>query len=65
MLGVSLDEMDKNNLNTFLKNSEAFNRDKKHELLYYKNNEMIQELKEKIKIYNLNKNNNKLNIDEE
>ena len=65
MIGISLNELDKEKLDIFLKNSESFNKDKKFELLFYKNNELIEEVKEKLKLTLLNKNNAKVNIDEE
>ena len=65
MIGISLNELDKEQLDIFLKNSESFNKDKKFELLFYKNNELIEEVKEKLKLTLLNKNNAKVNIDEE
>ena len=65
MIGISLDELDKDQIDNFLKNSENFNKDKKFELLYYKNNELIGELKGKIQLAALNKNKPKLNIDED
>ena len=64
MIRVSLRELEKEQLDTFLNNSEIFNKDKKYELLYYKNNDLIEELKEKVRLTFLNKNDLKSNIDE-
>ena len=64
MIGVSLRELNKEELDIFLENSENFNKDKKYELLFYKNNDLIKELKEKVRLSFLNKNNPKINIEE-
>ena len=65
MIRVSLREMEKDNLENFLKNSENFNKEKKYELLFYKNNDLIGEIKEKVRLTFINKNNNKGNIVDE
>ena len=65
MIRVSFREMEKENLEIFLKNSENFNKEKKYELLFYKNNDLIGEIKEKVRLTFLNKNNNKINIVDE
>ena len=65
MIGISLDEIDKEQIDNFLQNSENFNKDKKFELLFYKNNELIGEIKGKVQLASLNKNKPKLNIDED
>ena len=66
MIRVSLREMEKENLENFLNNSKNFNKEKKYELLFYKNNDLIGEIEEKVRLTFLNKNNNKGNvIDEE
>ena len=66
MIRVSLREMEKENLENFLNNSKNFNKEKKYELLFYKNNDLIGEIEEKVRLTFLNKNNNKRNvIDEE
>jgi hypothetical protein len=57
--------MEKENLENFLKNTENFNKEKKYELLFYKNNDLIGEIKEKVRLTFLNKNNNKNNIVDE
>ena len=65
MIRVSLRDLEQEQLDTFIKNSEDFNKDKKYELLFYKNNDLIVELKEKIRLTFINKNNPKVNIDED
>lgn len=64
MRGISLNEIDKEYLNNFIENTKKFNEDKKSELLYYKNQGMIEEIKEKMKM-NLAQQNMPKNIDEE
>ena len=61
MIGVSLKELNKEEIDLFLQNSEDFNKDKKYELLFYKNNDLIAELKEKVRLTFLNKNNSEIN----
>ena len=65
MIGVSLRELQKEQMDNFLDNSEKFNQDKKYELLFYKNNDLIKELKEKVRLTFLNNNNLKINNDKE
>ena len=55
MIRVSLRELEKEQLDNFLNNSENFNKDKKYELLFYKNNDLIKELKEKVRLTFINK----------
>ena len=62
MIRVSLRELEKEQLDNFLNNSENFNKDKKYELLFYKNNDLIEELKEKLRLTFINKNDLKGNI---
>ena len=64
MIRVSLRELEKEQLDNFLNNSENFNKDKKYELLFYKNNDLIRELKEKVRLTFINKNELKNNISE-
>lgn len=64
MIGVSLKELNKDQLDNFLVNSAKFNEDKKYELLFYKNNDLIKELKEKARLTFSNNNNQKINNDE-
>ena len=64
MIKTSLNDIDTQELNLFLKNTEKFNKDKKYELLFYKNDDMIQKLKVKVKLIENNKNNPKVVIDE-
>lgn len=64
MIEVSLKDLNKESIELFLQNSENFNKNKKYELLFYKNNDLIKELKEKVRLTFINKNNPKINIDE-
>jgi len=64
MRGISLNDIDRENLNYFLENTKKFNEDKKSELLYYKNQGMIEEIKEKMRMNPSKENEPKLNIDE-
>ena len=57
LLGIDLGQFDKKNLEVFVINSAEFNRDKKYELFFYRNNDMINELKDKIKLTLNNKSN--------
>ena len=50
MLGIDLGNFDKQQLEVFIINSGDFNKDKKYELFFYRNNDMIEELKDKIKL---------------
>ena len=65
MRGISLNNIDRDNLNNFIENTKKFNEDKKSELLYYKNQGMIEEIKEKMKINPMKENESKLNVDED
>ena len=64
MRGISLNDIDRENLNYFIENTKKFNEDKKSELLYYKNQGMIEEIKEKMRMNPSKENEPKLNIDE-
>ena len=57
LLGIDLGQFDKKNLEVFVINSAEFNKDKKYELFFYRNNDMITELKDKIKLTLNNKSN--------
>ena len=57
LLGIDLGQFDKKNLEVFVINSAEFNKDKKNELFFYRNNDMINELKDKIKLTLNNKSN--------
>ena len=56
MVTIDLSIFDKNKLELFVINSGDFNKDKKHELFFYRNSDMIDELKDKIKLTFANKN---------
>ena len=56
MLSIDLGKFDKQQLEVFAINSADFNKDKKYELFFYRNNDMIAELKDKIKLTFTNKN---------
>ena len=56
-LGIDLRQFDKKQLDVFVINSAEFNKDKKYELFFYRNNDMITELKDKIRL-TLNNNSN-------
>ena len=56
LLGIDLGQFDKKQLDVFVINSAEFNKDKKYELFFYRNNDMITELKDKIKLTFANKN---------
>jgi len=56
MVTIDLSIFDKNKLELFVTNSGDFNKDKKHELFFYRNSDMIDELKDKIKLTFANKN---------
>ena len=56
MVTIDLSIFDKNKLELFVTNSGDFNKDKKHELFFYRNSDMIEELKDKIKLTFANKN---------
>ena len=56
MVTIDLSIFDKNKLELFVINSGDFNKDKKHELFFYRNSDMIEELKDKIKLTFANKN---------
>ena len=56
MVTIDLSIFDKNKLELFVTNSGDFNKDKKHELFFYRNSDMINELKDKIKLTFANKN---------
>jgi len=56
MIGIDLGNFDKKYLELFMINSQEFNKDKKYELFFYRNNDMIAELKDKIKLTFANKN---------
>ena len=57
LLGIDLGQFDKKHLEVFVINSAEFNKDKKYELFFYRNNDMITELKDKIKLTLNNKSN--------
>ena len=50
MISIDLSKYDKNKLNILVINSNEFNKNNKFELLFYKNNDMIEELKDKIRL---------------
>ena len=56
MLTIDISIFDKNKMELFVIHSGDFNKDKKHELFFYRNNDMITELKDKIKLTFANKN---------
>ena len=56
MLAIDISIFDKNKMELFVIHSGDFNKDKKHELFFYRNNDMITELKDKIKLTFANKN---------
>ena len=56
MLTIDISMFDKNKMELFVIHSGDFNKDKKHELFFYRNNDMINELKDKIKLTFANKN---------
>ena len=56
MLTIDISMFDKNKMELFVLHSGDFNKDKKHELFFYRNNDMITELKDKIKLTFANKN---------
>ena len=57
LLGIDLGQFDKKQLDVFVINSAEFNKDKKYELFFYRNNDMITELKDKIRLTLNNKSN--------
>ena len=57
LLGIDLGQFDKKQLDIFVINSAEFNKDKKYELFFYRNNDMITELKDKIRLTLNNKSN--------
>ena len=57
LLGIDLGQFDKKQLDVFVINSAEFNKDKKYELFFYRNNDMINELKDKIRLTLNNKSN--------
>ena len=57
LLGIDLGQFDKKQLDIFVINSAEFNKDKKYELFFYRNNDMINELKDKIRLTLNNKSN--------
>ncbi len=57
MLRIDLSKFDQKQLEIFVINSRDFNKDKKYELLFSRNNDMIEELKDKVKLTFANKNN--------
>jgi hypothetical protein len=57
LLTIDLGNFDKNQLDVFVINSAEFNKDKKYELFFYRNNDMINELKDKIRLTLNNKSN--------
>ena len=56
MLTIDISMFDKNKMELFVLHSGDFNKDKKHELFFYRNNDMINELRDKIKLTFANKN---------
>ena len=56
MLTIDISIFDKDKMKLFVIHSGDFNKDKKHELFFYRNNDMINELKDKIKLTFANKN---------
>ena len=57
MLGLDFEKFDKKHINIFIINSAEFNKDKKYELFFYRNNDMLDELKDKIRLTLNNKSN--------
>ena len=57
LLRIDLSKFDQKQLEIFAINSRDFNKDKKYELLFSRNNDMIEELKDKIKLTFAKKNN--------
>ena len=57
LLRIDLSKFDQKQLEIFIINSRDFNKDKKYELLFSRNNDMIEELKDKVKLTFANKNN--------
>jgi hypothetical protein len=57
LLRIDLSKFDQKLLEIFVINSRDFNKDKKYELLFSRNNDMIEELKDKVKLTFANKNN--------
>ena len=57
LLRIDLSKFDQKQLEIFVINSRDFNKDKKYELLFSRNNDMIEELKDKVKLTFANKNN--------
>ena len=57
LLRIDLSKFDQKQLEIFVINSRDFNKDKKYELFFIKNNDMIEELKDKVKLTFANKNN--------
>ena len=50
MIGLDFGNFDKKQINIFIINSAEFNKDKKYELFFYRNNDMLDELKDKIRL---------------
>ena len=50
MIGLDFGNFDKKQINIFIINSVEFNKDKKYELFFYRNNDMLDELKDKIRL---------------
>ena len=57
LLRIDLSKFDQKQLEIFVINSRDFNKDKKYELLFSRNNDMVEELKDKVKLTFANKNN--------
>ena len=57
LLRIDLIKFDQKQLEIFAINSRDFNKDKKYELLFSRNNDMIEELQDKIKLTFAKKNN--------
>jgi hypothetical protein len=57
LLRIDLSKFDQKQLEIFVINSRDFNKDKKYELLFSRNNDMIEELQDKIKLTFAKKNN--------
>ena len=57
LLRIDLSKFDQKQLEIFAINSRDFNKDKKYELLFSRNNDMIEELQDKIKLTFAKKNN--------
>ena len=57
LLRIDLSKFDQKQLEIFVINSRDFNKDKKYELLFSRNNDMIEELKDKVKLTFANKHN--------